>query len=380
MGKRELLLAIIFVTFGFVVYQLTKPAGDPNRGWSFGGIVQQIRREIGGQQARAQVTRSERIAVPPTLREVRIERQPSEVAVVGEDREDIEVELKVDSRAFDDAEAKKTANETKILVDHAGEVVRLTQFYPEGGRQTASWSIKVPKRLALRIDEKGGRVVISHVAAVNLGGAGRGETVITDVAGAVQANQRGSAITITNVGSVKLTTVNTGEAKISGVRGNVTLNVQGGEVRASNIEGSIEVEARNADLRFTELDKAKAPIRFNAIGGEVQLDGLQAETRIDGRHVEVRVNQAAPAPLSIYTDDEIIEVTLPAGVTVDALVVNGRANIDAPLEASGLKATESAGNTDNTRKEIRIAGHVKSAGPLITLRSTRGEIVLRSRN
>lgn len=380
MGKRELLLAIIFVTFGFVVYQFTKPAGDPNRGWSFGGIIENIRREIRGNQGRVQVARSERIAVPPTVREIRIERQPSEVVVVGEDRDDIEVELKIDSRAYDDAEAKKTAEETKILVDHAGEVVRLTQFYPEGGRQTASWAMKVPKTLAVRIDEKGGRVVISHVAAVHLGGAGRGETVITDVAGAVQANQRGNAITISNVGSLKLTAFNTGEAKISGVRGNVTLNVQGGEVRASGIEGSIEVEARNADLRFTELDKAKAPIRFNAIGGEVQLDGVQAETRIDGRHVEVRVNQAAPAPLSIYTDDEIIEVTLPAGVTVDALVVDGRVNVDAPLAASGLNTTESGGTSDNARKETRIAGHVKSAGPSITLRSTRGEIVLRSRN
>ena len=128
MGKRELLLAFIFAIFGFVVYQLTAPAGDPNKGWSIGGIVEQIRREVRGNQGRVQVARTERIMAPATVREIRIERQPSEVVVVGEDREDIEIELKIDSRAYDDAEARKTADETKVLVDQAGEVVRLTQF------------------------------------------------------------------------------------------------------------------------------------------------------------------------------------------------------------------------------------------------------------
>jgi hypothetical protein len=108
---------------------------------------------------------------------------------------------------------------------------------------------------------------------------------------------------------------------------------------------------------------------------------VQVETRIDGRHVEVRVNQASAAPLSIYTDDDVIEVTLPSsGVTVDAMVVNGRVNVDKALETAGLKTTETSAPNDNERKETRVAGDVKSAGPLITLRSTRGEIVLRSRN
>ena len=383
MGKRELLLAFIFVTFGFVVFQLTKPAGDPNKpGWSFGGIVEQIRREVRGNQGRAQTTKTERIAAPATLKEIRIERQPPEVAIVGEDRDDIELELKVDSRAYDDAEAKKTAEETKVLVDQAGDLVRLTMWYPEGGRQTATWSMKVPRRLAIRIDEKGGKVTVAHVAAVTFGGAGRGETVITDVPGAVQVNQRGNAITIDNVGSLKLTTMNTGEAKISGVHGNAVFNIQGGELRADGIDGSVEVEARNSDLRFVNLSKTKGPIRLNVSGGELQLDGVQVETRVDARRTEVRVNQNLPAPLAIYGDEEIIEVTLPPGVTVEAVVTNGRANVDQTLQDAGLKVTEAKndGGDSSERRETRIAGNIKSGGPTITLRSTRGEIVLRARN
>ncbi len=125
MGKRELLLVAAFLVVGVFVYQMTKPAGDPNRpGWSFGGIVEQIRREVRGNQGRAEITRTQTIPAPATLREIRIERFPSAVVMVGEDREDIALELKVISRAYDEAEAKKTADETKVLVDEAGELLR----------------------------------------------------------------------------------------------------------------------------------------------------------------------------------------------------------------------------------------------------------------
>lgn len=387
MGKRELLLGVIFVTFGFVVYQFTKPAGDPNRpGWSFGGIIEEIRRDVRGRQARAEVTKNQTIPAPPTLREIKIDRFPSEVVVIGEDRTDIALDLKVTSRGYDDAEAKKTAEQTKVLVDQAGELITLTLDYPREGQQTASLSLKVPKRLTFRVDEKGGRLRVSQVAAVIIGGAGRGETVIGDIAGAVQAVQRGSAITIANVGSLKLTTFNSGEVKISNVRGNATLSFTGGEIRADNIEGTIEVESRNADMKFDNLAKAQAPIRINAIGGEVVLNGVQVETRIDARRAEVRVDQTSAAPLAIYGDGESIELTLPSnGYTVDGMAVDGRVNVDKALEAAGLKVSNGGGpeggsSGGDPRRESRVAGSVKNGGPTITLRTTRGEIVLRSRN
>jgi hypothetical protein len=159
MGKRELLLVCVFVVAGFVVYQATSPPRDPNRpGWSFAGIMDEIRREVRGNQSRAETTKTQVIPAPPTVREIRIVRFPSEVTITGEDRADIEAVLKVHSRAYDDAEAKKTAEATKLLVDPAGELLTLTMDYPREGQQTVILTLKVPKRLALRIDDKGGKL------------------------------------------------------------------------------------------------------------------------------------------------------------------------------------------------------------------------------
>ena len=379
MGKRELLLVAVFVVFGAVVYQATKPAGDPNRpGWSFGGIVEQIRREVRGNQGRVEVTTNQLIPAPPSLREIRIEKFPSAVVIVGEERGDIAVELKVISRAYDEPEARKTANETKVLVDEAGEMLRLTMDYPSGGQQTASLSIKVPKRLALRLEDKGGRLTVTGVAAVFIGGAGRGETVISDIAGEVHANQRGSSITIGNVGSLRLTTVSAGEVKISGVKGDATLNFTGGDIRIEKIAGAVEVDSRNAELRFEQLDDLRGPLRIRDIGGEIDLVGIKSETRIDGRESEVRVTQGAVAPLAIYNDNEdadAIEVTLAeGGMKIDAVANNGRITLDDALKAAGLKV-ESKG--DNEHPDHRLEATIGQGGPALTLRAINGHIELR---
>ena len=379
MGKRELLLVAAFVVIGAFVYQVTKPAGDPNRpGWSFGGIVEQIRREVRGNQGRAEVTTTQTVPAPATVREIRLEKFPSGVVILGEDRQDIEIELKVTSRAYDEAEAKKTAHDTKVLVDEAGEMLRLTMDYPPGGTQTATLSMKVPKRLALRLEDKGGRLTVSHLAAVFIGGAGRGETVISEIAGEVHVNQRGSTITITNVGSLRMTTVSAGEAKISGVKGDATLNFTGGEIRLEKLGGAVEVDSRNAELRFEQLDDLRGPLRIRDVGGEIDLVGVRCDTRIDGRESEVRVTQGAIAPLAIYNDNDgadAIEVTLAeGGMKIDAAASNGRITLDDKLKAAGLKV-EAKGDAENPAH--RLEGVIGAGGPALILRATNGHIELR---
>jgi hypothetical protein len=384
MGKRELLLVAVFAVMGFVVYQVTSPPGDPNRpGWSFKGLIDQARREVRGNQARAELTKTNTIPAPDTLREIRIVKFPTSVAIVGEDRADIEAVLKITSRAYDDAEAKQTAEATKLLIDPAGELLTLTMDYPDPGQQTAALSLKVPKRFKLRVDDKGGTLVVSDVAAITLGPS-RGETIITNIAGAVQiGSQRGSVLNITNVGSLKLSTVNA-ETRINGVKGPATLNFQGGDVRAEGLQGTIELESRNAEMKFEKLDKATAPLRFSNTGGQLTLSGLAAETRIDGRRTEVRVEQASPAPLAIYNEGENTEVTLAAGgFDIDALAVIGRITLDDALQKAGVSvATTKTGDNSNGgggREEQRINGKIKGGGSKITLRSTRGDLTLRSR-
>ena len=57
MGKRELVIAVLFIVAGVVVYQVTAPPSDPsNGGFSLRRMADEIRREIRGQRETAETT------------------------------------------------------------------------------------------------------------------------------------------------------------------------------------------------------------------------------------------------------------------------------------------------------------------------------------
>ncbi|MEO6213500.1 MAG: DUF4097 family beta strand repeat-containing protein [Vicinamibacterales bacterium] len=385
MGKRELLLVAAFIVLGTVVYQVTATPVDPSRpGWSFSGMVQQLRRHLGGNQATAKTATSTTAPAPSSLREMRIVMRSGAITVTGEDRTDIQIDLKVSSTGFDAAEAEQLAKATTVKVDEAGPLLIATVDYPEAGRQTASLEVRVPKRLVIRMDEKNGVLTVNDVAGVVIG-AGRGESNIANIAGLVQVTQRGSVISVSDVDTLRLTTRSGAEARVVRVRGDASFTLQGGELRAEAIVGAIEVDGQNTDVRFEKLEKTGRPLRINVNNGEVVLAGVQTETRIDGRDTDIRVDQPVAALLSIYNDgDEAIEFTAPAnGFNLDAITAEGRLTIDSGLEKAGVsvsEGTKAAGDGSRAaRNESRASAAVRGGGPTITIRATRGDITIRSR-
>lgn len=382
MGKRELLLALAFVVVGFGVYQFTAPPADPSKpGFSPSKLINEIRREIRGQRESAEGTRTTALKVGDTVREIRLTAGSTTITVVGEDREDVEVQFHVRSTGYDKAEAESLVKATHDLFksDEAAALLILTVDYPREGRQTGTLTLKVPKRLGFRMDGKAGTLKVSDVASIAIGPA-RGETTLTNIAGPVAINQRGSILTVSNVGELRLQTAAGAEVRISQVRGNTSMNIQGGEVRAEHIAGSLEVESRNAELRFEHLDKVAEPVRVNAMGGEIVFVGLRTDARIDGRETDVRVEQGGPAPLAIYNSNDgadAIEVTLAdAGLKLDAVAQNGSITLDDALTKAGL-AVNSDGGEGTPEKRVR--GAIRGGGPTITLRATRGDITIKSR-
>ena len=382
MGKRELLLAAAFVVVGLVVYQFTAPPPDPNsRGFSFSRIIDGLRREVRGNSETAEVTQTLTRRAPATLSEIRIRLSYGAITVVGEDRADIAAELKVRANGYDKPEAESRAKAAAMKFDEAGSVLIVSM---EGGREglRPALTLKVPSRLAVRVEDKNGELVITNVASVSMGLA-RAATTISNVKGAVTLTQRGNAVTIGDVGSLKLSTVVGAKARVSQVRGDATFSLQTGELRAEGLAGGLEVDSRNAELHFEKLDALKGPVRVNANLGKVTFVGLKADARIDGRETEIRVSQAAPAPLAIYNEgEEPTELTTPpAGFKLDVLAVNGKVTLDPGLEQAGLRVVgpPDGAQPADTRRETRVNGSVAGGGPTLTVRSIRGDIVLRSK-
>jgi hypothetical protein len=381
MGKRELLLAAVILVVGFVVYQVTAPPGDPSKpGFSFSRILNEVRREVRGQREFAEDTKLTRVAVSDTVREIRLDELSSTVVtVIGEDRSDIEAEFHVRSNGYDVAEAKRLVDETNLKSDEAGALLILATRYPGPGRQNGRLTLKVPSQLGIRTDSKSGVMKISKVESVAIGTA-RGNTELSDIKGHVAVTQRGSEITIQNVGSLRLQ-VFSAEAKLSNVRGDTTLNVQGGEFTAAQLQGALEVESRNAEMIFEGLEKLRGPVRINAALGELTLLGLAVEARIDGRDTQIRVEPAVPVALSIYNTEEDVDILLPSGgMRLDLMATGGDVEVPDGLKER-LTITPPPGDaaTPVGRTEQRVAGDLFGGGPLLTVRVTGGEIILKTR-
>ena len=382
MGKRELLLVVGFVLVGALVYQFTAPPPDPSaRGFSISRIIDNIRREVRGRPESAEVTQTFTRPATEAVKEIRIRMPIGAIAVTGEDREDIGAEFHVRSNGYDKAEAEKLAKASVLKFDEAGGVLIIEPDFPKEGTQRATLRLKVPARLALKIDDKNGEMTITNVALVAMG-ISRAATTITKVKGAVSLTQRGSTATISDVGSVKLTSAAGAKVRVARVHGDVTLSLQGGEFRGEELGGGLEVDARTTDVQFDKLDGLRGPIRVNANLGKVTFNGLRTDARIDGRETEIRVSMAAPAPLAIYNEgEEPVELTIPpGGIAVDALSINGTITLEAELEQAGLRVVAPPdGAPDSERRETRLNGSIKGGGPTITLRSQRGDIRLRSK-
>ena len=373
MGKRELLLIVAFAVAGVIVYQVTAPAPPAgSRQVTVGGVLEKMRRTVRGNRASAQLTTTQTQAIDAAVTDLRLRLRSATLVIEGEDRADVAVELLAWSNGYDEAEAQALAKQTVVKLDSAGTSLIATIEFPQPGSQRATVKMKVPSRLRIRIDGSG-PATVSNVSGVEMAAA-RGTTSISGVQGAVSGVHRGGELALSHIGAIKLTTQNS-DVKIVTVK-DLTMTIRGGEVRAEGITGVIEIESAQSDLTLERLEGTSSPVRVNANGGTVTIRGLSTEARVDGRNTGIDIVMDRAAPIAIYNEgDRDIEFTPPpGGYKLDALVRDGRLTPPEALTTLGLTPTA----TDDT-KEIRATGSVAGGGPTITLRASRGDIVLRAR-
>lgn len=375
MGKRELVLILAFIVAGAIVYEVTAPPLRPGQqGLSFGRVAQQIRQSVHGRPAHASAQSTRTDAVDASTAEVRINVALADLKVVGEDRGDVMSQFTVDSDGVDDQEAQRLAKAAVLRSERSGSGLVLQVDYPSEGRQRGSLAIRVPKRLAVRInnDNRSGNIDVQHVAAVEVRGS-RGTATVTDVDGDVTLTHRGSTpLNIARTGSVRLTAIS-GDAHVSDVRGPASIEATGSNVELANVRGPVDVKARNADVRLRSIAELQAPLRCDLQSGRLDIDGLQTEARIDGRDTEMRISVARAVPITVTnSSDDITIVAPPDGYTLDAVATDGAVSI-ADGEHAGVAVAKAAGD-----REQRATGPMHGGGPTITVRNRNGDISIRA--
>jgi hypothetical protein len=289
--------------------------------------------------------------------------------VAGEDREDVAAEFHVTARGFDQAEAKAAADATKLKLERVGDalVVSLDSSAARSLQRNTNIAqmvilLKVPRRLALRLEPHSGRLIVSRLGAAEIMGS-RGETRVIGLTGRLVLTHISGPLEIDDLPSLKLNARNS-RGSIKHVNGAMTLESTGAELEINEIVGPLEIEARNTEIRLDGLKALKGPLRINATGGEVRVGGLRTDARIDGRNSEIEVALAAPALVTIYNVGTIRVTAPPGGYTLDAAATEGRITMD----DGGPKPSE--GNDQSA------AGPIRGGGPTLTLRATRGSITI----
>src|SRR5215218_3485168 len=157
MGKRELVLIVVFVVLGVAVYQVTAPPPPPgSEGVSLSGIVGKMKRQIQGNRATGAAESKQVAAVDPGVRELRLNiPRNSDITITGEDRKDVAAEMRTTARGYNEAEAVAVASAVKLKIEHVGDalVVSLdntgTRALPRNsGTAQMVIGLKVPRGLA----------------------------------------------------------------------------------------------------------------------------------------------------------------------------------------------------------------------------------------
>ena len=371
MGKRELVLIVLFLVAGVVVYQVTAPPAPPGTDVSVGGIFQRIRRQMQGARETATGTSSQTIPVGAGVESVRISLpRPSELTITGTDRDDIEIRMQTTARGYTQAEAKAAADGATIKGETKEDVIALAGIWedrrgPAGYITQATVTILLPRRLAVRLLPHIGGLTVSNVASLE-SVSSRGETHVTDTAGAVQLTHSGGTLEVRGGTGLKLNARNS-RGEISRISGSMSIEAIGGRLKLSELSGTLEIESRNADLTLENIAGLKPPFRFNGTRGELRIDGLRTEARIDGQSTDITVALDAAAPVTIYNVGVIVVTAPPGAYTLDAVATEGRITSD----DSSITATPSDG------PDARVTAKIRGGGPTLTLRSTRGRIEIR---
>jgi hypothetical protein len=370
MGKRELVLLAAFVAIGVAVYHVTAPPPPPgSQGFSVAGLIRNMRRHMHGNRESASAQTQASLSIDASVRELRVSiMRGSAITITGESRDDIAADLTVTARGYDQSEARAAADASHVKISAAADAAVVSLDMPRNAFvPDVTLVIKVPKRLAVRFDSHFGRLVVADVASLDVGSS-RGETRIARVGGRLSITQSVGDLEIVDAGTLKLNARNS-HGMVRGIHGSVSVQAVGGELTMIDVAGPIEIDARNTELQLEKLASLKPPLRVQATNGRLRISDLHTEARLDVTNTEVDVALDAAAPLTIYSTGETITVTPPpAGYTLDATANEGRITVD----DGDIKPSESDG-------EQHAQGAVRGGGPAITLRATRGDVVVRAR-
>jgi len=248
------------------------------------------------------------------------------------------------------------------MLHRHGTILVLRAVYPHDGTQTGSIILRVPSRLATRIDGATGAYA-TNVASVDIENV-NGDVTILEIPGALTGQHRNGTLRATGIGAVKLA-LSRSQATFEHVSGGLTLDVRNGELEVTGSTGSLQLDSQNNE---TTIKDHAGPIRVAGSGGRVTIVSPRDETNVDMRNTEVEVTLTAAVALSVLTSEDTLRLLIDGApaMVIDAIASEGQ------IQAADFKLQGEPGD-----REVKLAHTFGANGPRVTLRNSRGDIVIR---
>lgn len=196
-----------------------------------------------------------------------------------------------------------------------------------------------------------------------------GSVDVEDVTQSARITNSYSNATAKNIGGNLEINNRNGSVDVSGVKGNATISNSYAPITVENVQGEVTITGRNNSVDVEHVDggvntessyqnvsirDAKGAISVTTRNGDVTLGFVKAPQK------DVRVSAQ-------YSN---VRIELPSSASF---------NIDARTEHGSISSEFEGFNTNSSKRDRSIRGHVGSGGPQITIDTRNGDIRLEKR-
>lgn len=364
MGKRELLLLVVFVVLGIVVYEVSAPAAPADApGFSLSRVIQMARSHFSGPAVRRTITKTATLAPSADVTTLSVGETRGIVAIEGTDRTDIQVRLEAVLGGLDEADVTRQERAFKLDVIVEGAVAAVTVASDDLSRRPRyELRVEMPRRLLARL-------------------TGRGTADVRNIAGLELDEYRGEVTTDALTGPVT-GKLRDGRAEF-GPGATLDLETERGRLRA-DAPASVTLTSAHATIDIVDpagpvtIEQEQCRIDVRGTGGLVKVTGeggtidlrqVAHPLTIEADRLTVSAEFEQPVASTIAIQNDDIEISLPraGGLQLDAAVTDGDLRLPDGLTSTRTDSRES------------FSGAVGGGGPLLKVTLDRGALRIRAR-
>lgn len=269
--------------------------------------------------------------------------QGGDITVKTSDRPGVHILVKQVIRAATEQEADEILTKLTLTLEQSGNDVTAESKYEKRGPGTwfgnwppvsVSFVITVPKSFNLRLNTSGGNIAVASLSGNVWVRTSGGDLEFARIDGDIDAGTSGGDITLQEGTARAMLRTSGGDIEIDRAGGPTDVSTSGGNIKINSVAQLTSATTSGGDVHAVIIEALRQDTLLSTSGGDVE-----------------------------------VEMVKGAGFQLDASTSGGDVN------ASGLTITIEKGGTGKSK----LVGAVNGGGPRLKLRSSGGDVTVRTR-